>query len=101
MYGVVERNALNAAGTATEELEAFLRADMQRNGRVARAFSLRIGLMAIFCFAGCSSDSAQRSAFEALQEVRQQDCRKLPSVECPKRESYDDYQRERKELESK
>ena len=62
---------------------------------------LVLSLVAVFFLSGCSTDSAQRTAFEALQEVGQADCRKLPSVECPKRESYDDYQRKRQEMESK
>jgi hypothetical protein len=66
-----------------------------------RLRSLVLSLLAVLALPGCTSDSAQRTAFEALQEVGQEDCRKLPSVECPKRESYDDYQRKRKELESK
>jgi outer membrane biogenesis lipoprotein LolB len=69
--------------------------------RAARLHSLVLSLAASFVLTGCSSDSAQRTAFEALQNVNQEDCQKLPSVECPKRESYDDYQRERKKLESK
>jgi len=66
-----------------------------------RLCPLVLSPLAILVLPGCASDSAQRTAFEALQEVGQEDCRKLPSVECPKRESYDDYQRKRKALESK
>jgi len=66
-----------------------------------RLYPLVLSLVAVFLLPGCSSDSAQRTGFEALQNVGQQDCQTLPSVECPKRESYDDYQRERKKLESK
>ena len=69
--------------------------------RARRLYLLVLCLVASFFLPGCSSDSAQRTAFEALQDVNQEDCRKLPSVECPKRQSYDDYQRERKKLESK
>ena len=69
--------------------------------RVTRLYSLVLSLVAVFFLPGCSSDSAQRTAFETLQNVGQQDCQKYPSAECPKRESYDDYQRERKKLESK
>lgn len=49
--------------------------------------------------AGCSSESAKRTAYETLQNVRQQECMKNPSADCGKRDSYDDYQRKRKELE--
>jgi hypothetical protein len=49
--------------------------------------------------AGCSGDAVQRSAYEAVQGASQRDCRQYPSVECPRREGYDDYRRQRKELE--
>jgi len=49
--------------------------------------------------AGCSTDTAKRTAYETLQNVHQQECLKNPSASnCEKRESYDDYQRRRKEL---
>jgi uncharacterized protein YgiB involved in biofilm formation len=71
--------------------------------RATRVYPLVLSLAAIFFLPGCSSDSAQRTAYETLQNVGQQDCRKSPSAdaECPKRESFDDFQRKRKELESK
>jgi hypothetical protein len=71
--------------------------------RATSFYPLVPSLVAIFFLAGCSSDSAQRTAYETLQNVGQQDCRKNPSpdAECPKRESYYDFQRKRKELESK
>jgi hypothetical protein len=49
--------------------------------------------------AGCSSDAMQRSAYEAVQAAGQRDCRQYPSVECPGRQSYDDYRQQRKDLE--
>lgn len=49
--------------------------------------------------AGCSSESAKRTAYETLQNVRQQKCLKNLSSDCEKRESYEDYERKRKELE--
>jgi hypothetical protein len=49
---------------------------------------------------GCSSEAAKRTAYETLQNVREQECLKNPSAsECGKRDSYDDYQRKRKEVE--
>jgi len=71
--------------------------------RAASFCPIVLSLGAIFFLPGCSSDSAQRTAYEAVQGFGQQDCRKNPSAdaECSKRESYDDYQRKRKELESK
>ncbi len=74
---------------------------MMSHMRATRLHSFVLSLVASFFLPGCSSDAAQRTAFEALQNVNQEDCQKLPSMECPKRESYDDYQRQRKKLESK
>jgi hypothetical protein len=49
--------------------------------------------------AGCSTDAAKRTAYETLQNVREQECLRNPSSDCGKRDSYEDYQRKRKELE--
>ncbi len=49
---------------------------------------------------GCSTDAAKRTAYETLQNVRDRECMKNPSVSCEKRETYEDYQRRRKELDS-
>ncbi len=65
--------------------------------RTAGFFSVAL----LFLLPGSSSGSAQRTTYETLQNVGQQDCRKNPAADCPKRESYDDYQRQRKELEAK
>ena len=56
-------------------------------------------LATIALTAGCSSVSAKRTAYETMQNVRQQECLKNRSSDCGKRESYDDYERKRKELE--
>jgi uncharacterized protein YceK len=56
-------------------------------------------LAIIVLVSGCSSESAKRTAYETLQNVRQQECLKNLSSDCEKRESYEDYQRKRKELE--
>jgi hypothetical protein len=58
-----------------------------------------IAVLAMFpVIAGCSSDMAKRTAYETLQNVRQQECLKGSAENCDKRESYDDYLRKRKEL---
>jgi hypothetical protein len=49
---------------------------------------------------GCSGDMAKRTAYETLQNVRQQECLKASADNCDKRESYDDYLRKRRELDS-
>jgi hypothetical protein len=49
---------------------------------------------------GCSTNSVNKTAYETLQNIGQQQCQKTMSSDCSKRESYDDYQRHRHELES-
>ena len=49
--------------------------------------------------AGCSSETAKRTAYETLQNVHEQECLKNPAMDCGKRDSYEDYERKRKELE--
>jgi hypothetical protein len=46
----------------------------------------------------CTSDSLKRSAYETMENIRQQECHKDLSSECPERQSYEDYQRDKKEL---
>ena len=50
--------------------------------------------------AGCSSDTAKRTTYETLQNVRQRECMKNLTPDCDKRETYDDYERKRKDLDS-
>ncbi|HKU71068.1 MAG TPA: hypothetical protein VJQ51_09525 [Burkholderiales bacterium] len=58
----------------------------------------RTGFLALVALlVGCSSDAAQRSAYEAVYGAAQKDCRQYPSVECPRKNDYDDYQRQRRE----
>ncbi|MGC2046988.1 MAG: hypothetical protein WA635_00030 [Gallionella sp.] len=57
-------------------------------------------LVVVVLTAGCSADTAKRTAYETLQNVHQQECLKNPSLNCEKRESYEDYERKRKDLES-
>jgi len=48
----------------------------------------------------CSSETAKRTAYETLQNIHEQECLKDPNLtsDCGKRDSYEDYQRQRKEL---
>jgi hypothetical protein len=48
--------------------------------------------------AGCSAESAKRAGFETMQSYRQLQCDKDPSSQCPQRERYEDYQKERKKI---
>jgi outer membrane biogenesis lipoprotein LolB len=45
----------------------------------------------IVLLTGCSADSAKRTAYETLQNVRQQECIRNGAQDCGQRESYDDY----------
>jgi hypothetical protein len=47
---------------------------------------------------GCSADSAKRTAYETLQNVRQRECMRNPAQDCGQRENYDDYRRKREAL---
>jgi hypothetical protein len=53
----------------------------------------------IVILSGCSSEAAKRAAYETMQNVREQECLKNPAMDCGKRGNYEDYQRQRKELE--
>ena len=57
---------------------------------------LCLAIMAVI--PGCSADTAKRTTYETLQNIREMECMKNPSLECGKRESYEDYQHKRKEL---
>jgi hypothetical protein len=55
--------------------------------------------VAVVAAAGCSAETAQRTAYETLQNAREQDCMKSLNSQagCGKRDSYDEYQRQRKQ----
>ncbi len=50
---------------------------------------------------GCSADSAKRITYETLQNIQQQQCLKAQGLDCDKRQSYDDYQRQLKKEQDK
>ena len=56
-------------------------------------------LATIAILSGCSSEAAKRAAYETMQNAREQECLKNPAMDCGKRGNYEDYQRQRKELE--
>lgn len=47
---------------------------------------------------GCSKETVKRAAYDSGQLVGQQQCRSEFSADCPEPDSYDEYQRKRKEL---
>lgn len=55
-------------------------------------------LAALALCTGCSADTAKRTAYETMQNVRQQECLKTPGADCGKHGDYEDYQRQRREL---
>jgi hypothetical protein len=63
-------------------------------------FARMLCLAIIELTAGCSADTAKRTAYETLQNVREQKCLKNLSSDCGKRETYEDYERKRKALDS-
>ena len=48
--------------------------------------------------AGCSSETVKRTTYETLQNIRQQECSRTPSVECEKRESMEVYEDKREDV---
>ena len=66
-----------------------------------KSYVLVLYIAVVFlAFQGCTRESAKRTAFETLQNVREQQCDQDLSGKCPERESYADYQRKRKEARS-
>lgn len=63
----------------------------------------RVTLLAIMVGAvvsGCTRETLQRTGYETLRNVEQQRCLEQGTMPCPPRQGYDDYQRQRQELES-
>ena len=58
-------------------------------------------LLVFMLVSGCSAETAKRTTYETLQNIREQECLKDPNSpsDCGKQDSYDTYQRQRKELE--
>jgi hypothetical protein len=57
-------------------------------------------LLVFMLVSGCSAETAKRTTYETLQNVKQQECLKDPSAtDCGKKDSYEDYERQRKALE--
>jgi len=62
-------------------------------------FWILTGLFYLCMIAGCSSETAKRTTYETLQNIREQECMKNPSSDCGRRDTYDQYQKQRKEVE--
>lgn len=44
---------------------------------------------------GCSKESVKRTTYETLQNVREQECSRTPTVECEERKRYETYEQQR------
>jgi hypothetical protein len=55
-------------------------------------------LIVVALVSGCSKETAKRTAYETLQNVHEQECLKNPAMDCGKRDSYEDYEHQRKSL---
>jgi hypothetical protein len=63
-----------------------------------RAFMLIMALLSLV--QGCTSETVKRTSFETLQNMREQQCEKDLSGNCPKRLNYDEYQRKKKQAQA-
>lgn len=52
----------------------------------------------VFIITACSETGAKRMGYETLQNIRQQECYKTPSIECEKRETLEVYEERRLEV---
>ena len=52
----------------------------------------------LLILAGCSADTVKRTTYETLQNIRQQECSRTPSVDCEKRDSLEVYEDKRQQV---
>ena len=57
-------------------------------------------LFSLFIVIGCSKESVKRTSYETLQNIREQECNKTPSVDCEKRERFETYEQQRLDKEN-
>ena len=50
----------------------------------------------MFVLVGCSDEALKRTTYDTLQNIREQDCSRTPSVDCESRDRLEvyDYKRE-------
>ncbi len=60
--------------------------------------TLIILLLILVYSPGCSNFSIERQLYDANQSIQKEQCRKDPTYTCPDFESYEVYQKKRKEL---
>lgn len=57
-------------------------------------------IMVVLFTNGCSTETLKRVGYGMLQDIKEQQCQTDLSAECQQRESYDEYQRKKKQLEN-
>lgn len=55
------------------------------------------GVVLGLILSACSREAVQRTTYETLQNLGEQQCEKDLSAECSERQSYDEYRRSRQE----
>lgn len=70
-----------------------------RRGRAMTAAATLLALLCASAASGCSREALQRNSYEMMQTMQQERCRQ-EGVSCPPRTFYDDYQRQRSELDA-
>ena len=65
-----------------------------------KSIVLLVFVLAILTAQGCSRETVKRATYGSATLYGQQQCAQEFSVDCPEPDSYEEYQRKRKELES-
>ncbi len=65
---------------------------MKRIQTIFGGCSRALCLASVFALSACSTDSAKHIAYNTLQNYGQLQCQKVPSADCPKGKSYEEYQ---------
>ena len=54
--------------------------------------------LSLMVLAGCSAETVKRTTYETLQNIREQECSRTPSVDCEKRDSLEVYEERREQV---
>jgi hypothetical protein len=57
-------------------------------------------VLTILTVQGCSKETVKRATYSGAQMVGQQQCQQEFSADCPEPDSYEEYQRKRRELQT-
>ncbi len=93
-----------------ESSNPFLQLNGRRTLFICHSFQGRIEQMRttimllltviVITISACSKGSLNRAVYDTLWNIQEQKCQRNPETECPERESYENYQRQRQELET-